>query len=84
MNKLLKVASIPFFILPSLLMADDSETDRFTHELYTQEEVKKVKVSKTMETINKEIESSPSAAGATSEKPDAFESIYGVNIDDAY
>lgn len=83
MNKLLKVASIPFFLLPSLLMADDSETDRFTHELY-QEEVKEVSETKSMDAITKEIEENPTAAGLASEKPDAFESIYGVNIDDAY
>jgi hypothetical protein len=83
MNKLIKIVSVPFLILPSLLMADDSEVDRFTHELYSLEEVKEETETSNMDTIIKEIEENPTAAGKTAEEGDIFHNIYGVNVDDA-
>lgn len=63
MNNILKIAVIPLLLSPALLMADDGEVDKSTHELYSLSQEKDIESKETMENINKEIETNPTAAG---------------------
>tara|TARA_Y100000782_G_scaffold80616_1_gene87075 strand:- start:673 stop:927 length:255 start_codon:yes stop_codon:yes gene_type:complete len=83
MNNIIKIAVIPLLLSPAFLMADDSEADKLTHELYSQSVEKEKESKETMENINKEIKENPTAAGNSEPKNDSYQSIYGVDLDDA-
>jgi hypothetical protein len=83
MNNILKIAVIPLLLSPALLMADDGEVDKSTHELYSLSQEKDIESKETMEKINKEIETNPTAAGNKETRNDTYQSIYGVDLDDA-
>lgn len=83
MNNILKIAVIPLLLSPALLIADDGEVDKFTHELYSLSQEKDIESKETMENINKEIETNPTAAGNKEAQNDTYQSIYGVELDDA-
>lgn len=84
MNKFVKIIVVPLLVYPAFLMANDSEADMFTHEIYSPEEIKSEIVDTRIENINKEIDKNPTAAGVVPQKNDNLKIIYGVNIDDAY